>query len=369
MKKFPAVLCAIILHASSTSAQEPSRTTLGGYGEIHYSDPDGSRQGRIDFQRFVLYLAHAFTDRITLRSEVELEHTRVEAGNPNGGELALEQAYLDFRIAESFGIRAGLVLIPVGLINLSHDPPSLNGVERPAVEGVIIPTTGREAGAGVYGAPLDGVRYQLYLTAGLDAAGFDAAEGIREGRQEGFESTTANPSLSGRIDYTPVNGLALGASFFAGHANAGVDSIGRAAVGLWSADARFTTGPFAFRGLVAAAAIGDAGLINGRYGENVADRIYGYYLEGAWNILPLIAPDTEEDLSLFLRYERYDTQSSTTGFTPLAQYNRNDIVVGATYKPAFNVALKANYLWNRNALNAGDARNSGQFSMGFGYAF
>ena len=364
-----AAFCTAFLFCSTAFAQDQPRPTVGGYGEIHYNEPDGAPRGQIDFHRFVLFVGHSFTEKISFRSEIEIEHTKIEAGAADGGEVALEQAYLDFRLADAVGIRAGILLAPVGLVNLTHEPPAFNGVERPAVDRVIIPTTWREAGAGIYGTPAEGVQYQLYLTAGLNAQGFDAANGIRGGRQEGFESNPANPSLTGRVDFSPAAGLALGASFFAGNANAGTDSIGSAAVSLWSADVRYAAGPVALRGLVAVASIGDAALINRSTGGNVADRLFGYYLEGAYNLFPLIVPGSDIDLFLFLRYEKYNTQARTTGFTPLAQYDRIDIVLGMTLKPVYNVAVKTDYTWMRNALNSPSAPNSGQFNLGLGYYF
>lgn len=369
MTSSAAALCAAIVLCTTAYPQDQPRPTVGGYGEIHYNEPDGTPRGQIDFHRFVLFFGHSFTDRISFRSELELEHTKIEAGAAHGGEVALEQAYLDFRIGDAIGIRAGILLAPVGLVNLTHEPPAFNGVERPAVDRVIIPTTWREAGAGIYGTPAEGVQYQLYLTAGLNAQGFDAADGIRGGRQEGFESNPVNPSLTGRVDFSPAAGLALGASFFAGGANAGADSIGSAAVALWSADVRYTADQFALRGVVAVASIRDAALINGRFGGNVADRLFGYYLEGAYNVFPLIVPGSDMDLFVFLRYEKYNTQDRTTGFTPLAQYDRNDIVLGMTLKPIYNVAVKTDYTWMRNALNNPGARNTGQINLGLGYYF
>jgi hypothetical protein len=369
MTRCAAALFSAIILCTTAFPQDQPRPTVGGYGEIHYNEPDGTARGQLDFHRFVLFFGHSFTERISFRSELEIEHTKIEAGAADGGEIALEQAFLDFRISEAFGLRAGILLTPVGLVNLTHEPPTFNGVERPAVDRVIIPTTWREAGAGMYGSPAEGVQYQLYLTAGLRSAGFDAANGIRGGRQAGFESDPVNPSLTGRIDYAPAAGLFLGASFFAGSANEGIDSIGSAAVTLWSADVRYSADRFLLRGVVAVTSISDAALINRAFGGNVADRLYGYYLEGAYNMLPLLVPETDADLFLFLRYEKYNTQARTTGFAPLAQYDRNDIVLGLTLKPVYNVAVKSDYTWMRNALNHSGARNTGQFNLGLGYYF
>lgn len=344
-------------------------TTIGGYGELHYNEPDGSSAGQLDFHRFVLYLGHDFNDQISFRSEVELEHTKIEAGEEEGGELALEQAFLEYRISRGFGLRGGILLAPVGLINLFHEPPTFHGVERPSVDRVIIPTTWRESGIGVFGSPLEDFGYQLYVVAGLDAAGFSGANGLRGGRQSGFESNPANPSLTGRVDYMPGTGLQLGGSFFAGSAAGDNDSIGTAMVTLWSADIRYTIAGASLKAVGAIGSIGDADLINKQFGANVADELYGFYIEGAYNILPLLCPDSEQSVTLFGRFERYNTQASTTGFSPLKQYDRTDIVVGASYHPVYNAVVKADYTFLRNALDSGPHSNTGQLNIGIGYAF
>ena len=85
-----------------------------------------------------------------------------------------------------------MILTPVGLINERHEPPSYNGVERPFVDTFIIPSTWFDTGAGLFGDFGQGFTYKAYVMAPLDATGFSAAEGIREGRQKGFQSIIRN---------------------------------------------------------------------------------------------------------------------------------------------------------------------------------
>src|SRR5438477_11330571 len=111
------------------TAQE--RTTVGGYGELHYTNPTGPKTPAIvNLRRFVVYLAHSFDDRLSFRSELEVEDARVEPGG-RAGELEIEQAFLDYRLADWLTLRTGLVLVPVGIINETHEPPTFNGVARP----------------------------------------------------------------------------------------------------------------------------------------------------------------------------------------------------------------------------------------------
>ena len=358
----------LFLPITAFSQFEP-KTTVGGYGELHYNEPDGNKRGMLDFHRFVIYLGHDFTEKISFRSELEIEHTKLEAGEPDGGEVAIEQAFIEYRIHQNIGLRAGILLPPVGLANLYHEPPTFNGVERSSVDQVIIPTTWSESGMGVFGAPADGFSYQLYVVAGLNAEGFTAANGIRGGRQEAFESSPVNPSLTGRVDYSPALGLMFGASFFAGNSNAGKDSLGKATVSLWSGDVRYSVDHFNFKAVGAIATIGDADKINNTFGESVADRVFGYLLEGAYDFLPLLCGNTEQELNAFMRYEKYNTQASVTGFPRIREFDRNNIVIGLTYKPTYNTAFKFDYTFLNNAENAGLFRNTKQLNLGVGYYF
>ncbi len=358
-----------LFSVSEMRAQFQPSTTISGYGELHYNEPDGSPHGLLDFHRFVLSVDHDFTEHLSLRSEVELEHTKVEAGQSRGGEIAVEEAFLEYRPSSWLGMRGGIILPPVGITNQTHEPPTFNSVERPSVETVIIPTTWSEAGAGIFGAPMGNLSYQLYVVAGLDAAGFTAADGIGGGKQDGFQSDASNPSLTGRVEWAAIDGVVLGGSFFAGNSSAANDSIGNAPVRLWSADARFSTGGFSLRWVGAVVTIGDGGLINRRFAEHVADRLYGYYLEGSYDILRVLTDTTAQRLNLFARYEKYDTQASLQDLPTASQYDRQDIIIGAAYFPVENVAIKADYVFLRNALNAGLYRNTGRLDLGLGYSF
>src|SRR5262249_37707728 len=147
-----------------------------GYMDFHVNRKSGE-PWMPDLHRFVLLFGHSFSDRIKFWSEFEIEHALSEGGEASG-EVAVEQAYLDFLIKPYFNLRAGMVLTPIGILNERHEPPSFNGVERPFVETFIIPTTWRELGVGATGDLGRGFRYRAYLTSSLDARGFDAESGI-----------------------------------------------------------------------------------------------------------------------------------------------------------------------------------------------
>ena len=363
-------LLTVIPLSVSLSAQE--HTTLGGYGEVHYANPTGpATPGRVNFARFVLYLAHIFNQRISFRSELELEDTRVEGGE-SGGEVALEQAFLDYRLGEPATIRAGLVLLPIGIINETHEPPTFNGVARPLYHEVILPSTWRDIGVGVAGTVPGGtgLGYRAYLVNGLVAEGFDAEQGIREGRQEGRNASFANPALTARLEYGRP-GLKVGAAVYHGGSANDDPALGTGAfsspVTIVAADGRYETGGFAFRAEAANISVPDAARIDGEFGKGAGSRIAGWYAEGAYNLLRVLVPASPQRLSGFVRYERLDTQAGVpSGVTRDESLARRITTVGLTWKPVTNVAFKWDYQFRRNAARVGQDE---VLSLGAGYQF
>ncbi|MEH6604324.1 MAG: hypothetical protein V7711_01995, partial [Pseudomonadales bacterium] len=155
--------------SSDNKVAAKSKTTLGGYGELHYNNlekqSDGSKKEEIDFHRFVLFVNHEFNDTTRLFSELELEHSIAGDGKP--GEIELEQAYIEHDYAANHQFKAGLFLIPVGIMNETHEPNTFYGVERNPVEKNIIPTTWWEGGAALTGRFGEGFSYDAALTSGL----------------------------------------------------------------------------------------------------------------------------------------------------------------------------------------------------------
>jgi hypothetical protein len=121
------------------SPDTETRLPVAGYMDFHVNKSCGDAF-KPDFHRFVLLFGHSFSNRIKFWSELEVEHAFVEGGEETG-DVAVEQAFLDFLIEPKFNVRAGMMLMPVGIVNERHEPPSFNGVERPFVDTFIIPTT------------------------------------------------------------------------------------------------------------------------------------------------------------------------------------------------------------------------------------
>jgi hypothetical protein len=366
------IAASFFLSALTAPLIAQPHTTLGGYGEVHYVNSNRPGVGSVGtVKRFVLYFAHSFDDRITFRSELEVEDAKVEGGD-EGGEVALEQAYLDFRLGDHATVRAGLVLIPLGILNETHEPPTFNGVARADYHSVVIPTTWRELGVGIVGAipGAEGLAYRFYLVNGLLAEGFSAERGVRGGRQEGKEASFANPSLTGRLEYARP-GLKIGGAFYHGGTGNGDprfgDGIFAAPVTMVAADARFERGPWSLRGEAAFTHVAKAEEISAAFGENVASRIGGWYGEGAYNLLHLVGPATTARLDAFVRYERLNTQSGVPdAMTANDAFARRITTLGLTWKPISNVAIKGDFQFRRN--KAGTAEDE-VVRLGLGYQF
>ena len=224
--------------------------------------------GRLDFHRFVLLITHRFSDRIRFVSELELEHALVE-GLEEAGELELEQAYVDFLLSRGFNVRAGMMLVPVGIINERHEPPTYYGVERPFVDTVIVPTTWFEVGAGVHGELGRGWRYRAYVMSPLNAREFSAEEGLRGGRQKGSDTNIGRPAVTGRLEYVGIAGLTVGASFWTGRSGFEFRPRFDVPVTLGEADVRYSRDRLELRGQFAQVAISNAGLLNDAMGRAV----------------------------------------------------------------------------------------------------
>ena len=353
----------------ASGAPSASVTALSGYMELHFNKLE-FQDGTLDLHRFVLLVTHEFNPRLRFVSEVEIEHAVVE-GLEEGGELEIEQAYLDFLITRAFNVRAGMLLVPMGIINERHEPPVFYGVERPLVDTVIIPTTWFDVGAGVHGEIGRGWRYRAYVMAPLNAAEFNAEEGLREGQQHGAEANVGRVAVTGRLEYVGRRGMTLGAGFWTGKSGFEFRPRFDVPVTVVEADGRYSRGRVELRGQFAQVSIENAGLVNDamtlRAGvnPNIAESLRGVYGEAAYRV---ISGARFGDVGFFTRYENVDTQRRMPeGFLPLKAFDRDQWVIGATYWPDPDVAVKMDYIVARNQSQIVPAPNS--FNVGLGWWF
>jgi len=362
-------------HVSITRAQDEA-TSIGGYGEIHYVDVEGSPRGMLDVSRFVIFLEHTFSPQLSFASELEVEHTKVEGG-ADGGEVALEQAYLRYGLSDAATMRAGLLLIPAGIINETHEPPTFHGVRRPLFDRVVIPTTWREIGIGLDGKVgwVDGLAYRLCVTSGLNSDGFSPSNGLRGGRYAGAEAPVNNLAFTGRLEYV-VEGLKIGGWVYHGGSSNNDPELGTglfdAGVTMMGADARYSIGHLHARGVFATVNISAADTINrirarDTSGAPIGSGITGMYIELAYNVLPLISDNADAQLLPFLRFEAANTQARMPdGFTTDARNDRTIITGGVTFKPTYSTCFKLDWTINNDGT---DAKVPGAVAVGVGYNF
>ena len=364
----------ILLASTQALAQAPpgdaAPTTgpISGYMDFHFNKGE-AEDGVLDFHRFVLIVNHSFSPRIRFVAELELEHAFVE-GLEERGELELEQAYVDFLLTRPFNVRAGMLLVPMGIINERHEPPVFQGVERPFVDTVIIPSTWFENGAGVFGEVGRGFRYRAYVMAPLNALEFSADEGIRNGRQKGSRSDVRNVAYAGRVEYAGVPGLTLGASAWSGKSSFLAPRLD-VQVRVGEADVRYKRNRLELRGEFAQVWIDDAERLNLTAGQltgvspNIARELRGFYAEGAYRVWQR---GPGQDVVGFARYENFDTQfRMPSGYIPLKEFDRDAWIAGAAYYPDPDIAVKVDYVWQRSLSSVITAPNG--FNIGIGWWF
>ncbi len=358
------------------AASPPGKWSFGGYGEIHANFSEGSVNGQsrdqLDIHRMVAMVGYEFSDWIKFQSEVELEHAFVDDGTK--GELELEQAYVDFLLNDHANVRLGRVLTPVGLTNQHHEPTTFYGVERPNFDKYIIPTTWWSDGIGIFGNLAPNLGYEAYLVGGLDGSKF-TSDGIRNGRIKDIPSLN-DMAVAMRMDYFPfmesaaswAQHLRLGASLYHGGFNNGVEGKDPGKNGdltIYAADFSARFGNLDLKGAAAFEKIDGAEKLT-----NVAEELYGYFLEAGYHILPEAWKRgrlANVDLVPFVRYDRYDTQHAMPeGVMAASGKDRQDWTFGLAFYPVPNLVLKADYQVLK-ADGANDPDNT--INLGLGWQF
>lgn len=234
--------------AQSQSQVTPAGAlTVGGYGEValtrnffsdnvyryskasEYSDAKG--HGRFDIPHAVIYLGYDFGKGWTMQTEIEFEHTGTgsavekeftEAGEweteiEKGGEVELEQFWIQKSFFPQLNVRMGHIIVPVGGLNNAHEPLNFFTVYRPEGEFTILPSTWHDTGISVWGKA-GAWKYEALMVAGLDAFMFDRDNFIKNGAGSPFEFKVANTyGFAARIDNTSISNLRLSLSGYAGN--------------------------------------------------------------------------------------------------------------------------------------------------------
>lgn len=333
---------------ASGMASWAEKTRIGGYGELHYNNLEGkggaADKDEVDFHRFVLFLGHTFNERTRFFSELELEHSI--AGESKKGEIELEQAYVEYDFTPNHRGKAGLFLLPVGIMNETHEPPAFNGVERNPVEKDIIPATWWAGGAALSGQFGDSVSYDFAIHEGLATTAAKSYK-PRDGRQKTSEANAKNLAYTARLKWTGLPGVELGGALqHQTDITQGLDATAGSA-NLYELHGILSKGPFALKALYAQwdldgsgpAAIG-------------ADKQNGWYIEPSYKL--------SEQWALFARYNLWDNKAGDN-----VGSKKKQVDAGVSFKPHPDVVLKADYQQQDND----DGKNQNGFNLGVGYQF
>ena len=396
---------ALVAGLASTNAQTVAadsvmqhvngkRLSVGGYGEValsrnfysdhvsrysladeHKKDPS---HGRFDIPHAVIYLGYDFGKGWTMGTEIEFEHGGVgmayekedeEGGEweqevEKGGEVELEQ----FWIQKSFGrwanIKAGHIVVPVGLNNAYHEPLNFFTVYRPEGENTVLPSTWHQTGISFWGKT-KGWRYELQFLAGLNSDNFTNTGWINKGPgtpTEGEIATKYGTAL--RIDNYCIKGLRIGLSGYYGHAignsypnnKDGAESKYKGVVAIGAIDFTYNNYNWIVRGQADYGYLSDAkqlkyftnrlnGLSPFHHSAFVSKNAFAYGIEAGYNVFSQIEKLRQDNQKLYLfgRYEHYNPYASKTKNTSYDYTNVQRMAVGINYYPVKQIVVKAEY--------------------------
>lgn len=314
-----------------------SKTKIGGYGEHHYNNFDG-KDDQVDAHRYVLYVSHEYNENVRFFSEVELEHSLAGEGKP--GEVELEQAYIEWDYAENHALVAGQFLVPVGILNETHEPDTFYGTERNLIEKNIIPTTWWESGVMFRGEFAPGLSYNFAIHSGLEN---DEAN-IRSGRQKSAEATANDLAYTGRVKYTGVPGLELSATLQY-QEDISQGQFNEASAVLSELHAIYNVGSFGLRALWASWNVdGDEAELTGR------DEQEGFYIEPSYKIT--------DRLGVFVRYNEWNNVAGLDG---------SDAQEVLDY--GINFWLVPNVVFKADISDHDDDNVADSFNLGVGWSF
>lgn len=393
-----------------------SRLELGGYGEVamtrnFFSDninryshadkyKDAKSHGRFDIPHVTFFVGYDFGKGWKMNAEIEFEHGGTEAAVEleaeeageyeteveRGGEVALEQFWIEKTFTKALNLRLGHMIVPVGFTNGNHLPTQFFTVYRPEGENTIMPCTWHETGIGLWGN-IGKWRYEAMVLPGLDSEMFSRKNWIQGGSASPYEFKIANTyAAAARIDNYSIPGLRLGISGYYGHSfknnmqpsQADKYKSVKGAVTIGAFDFEYNANNIIARGYFDYGHLGDSEIISS-YNKslpklspsprtNVASDALACGVEAGYNVFAHVSKMQKEKqkLYVFARYEYYDSMYDTaTNIQDDEWCGRQRVVGGINYFPIKNVVLKAEY---SAGLLKSQYNNENSLSIGFAYA-
>jgi len=384
----------------TSGARWYDRINLEGSASIGYHhfdwQTDTARRDFVDIERLTLEAEVQLSEKITFEAEVEIEHAgtgatiefdrfeefgEFESDVEKGGEIRLEKMLLEFGIIPEFNLRAGYLTVPVGQVNVHNEPLDYFTVTRSESESSMLPNTWSEAGIEAFGR-LGTLRYRALAVTGLDASGFSSANWIQRGHQLRFETINAEDfAFVGALDWSPTPPVNVGVTGYIGNTSGNrpkPDLTAPATVTIGEVHASYRQGSATVRGEVVYGTLSDADGVS-RANRNLSNNLnvkrtpvgsaaLGWYIEGGYDILPLLSADSTCSLTLFARYDHYDTMEKTAdGIFNNPRWERNTITGGANYRPIEDVVIKAQFSHRELGLATANIENT--LSLGLGLEF
>lgn len=363
---------AAVIASAPAASDATSPTQLWGYGELNFTRPTSNpAAAQADLRRAVLGFSHAFDADTRVYGELEWEHAVVSADD--SGESEVEQLYVEHQLRPQLAVRAGLSLIPLGLLNEHHEPGNYYGVERNFVETAIIPSTWREGGVSLLGSTESGLNWNVGVTTGFDLSKWDATSA--DGRESPLGSIhqelqlakAHDPSVYAAANWQGVPGLTLGGGVFTGGVGQGQDFPAKdARLFLGEVHARWQPGPFDLSALYARGHISDTEALNLSLVGNptpVPESFWGGYVQGAWRAWQR----GDSSLAPFVRVEAFNTAAAYAamplGLGVSTAPTERVWTVGMNYWLTPGVVFKLDY----QDFNVDTAAN--RFNLGVGYQF
>ncbi|HTB56685.1 MAG TPA: hypothetical protein VLC06_02375 [Polyangia bacterium] len=325
------------------------RTKVGAYGQVQLF-VDGESNVNVQLPLAAFLVEHRPSDWVRIAASVQVE---------DGTSTGMQQALVEVAPYGALGLRAGLLIMPIGLGNLSPEPTSYLTVDRPLTDQLIVPSVWRELGIGIFGQVVPGLRYEGAVVSGLDGTGLSAGAPLWGTRGDGSSIAVHDAALVGRVELDDLPpGLIVGGGGYTGGASHGVAALSGLRVAIAEGDLRYHNHGLDLRAEYARVWIIDSYLANDYFGllgqSAVPSRARGFYLEAGYDLLRLAAPESGQELVLFGGYENVDPRSE------MSPYNYNPPAItgpgqlppeapspsqgfargGIDYRPLPSIALK-----------------------------
>lgn len=387
---------------------------FGGYGESvaafknyginrFYGGTDGNtriNRNTISIPRFVLAADCKFSKRLSLGFEIEFEsggtgaayeienteNGEYETEVEKGGEVAIEQFHLTYSILDELNVRAGHLIVPVGLTNAHHEPINFFGTVRPEGETTLLPSTWHDTGLEIFGSFGKGYasfNYQAMVIAGLNANGFNRNKWVGDAKQGIFEEDNfTSPGYAFRLDYVGVPGLRAGLSYyFCADAGRNADKPDnynkKIPVRIYSADLQYSNSWLTARGNIVYGNLGNSTYLSNRNSKlsskspytrtaPIAKKAMAVGGEVGVNLKTLTGSEKMPVLYPFVRYEFYNPQHRGEATQVMDQRLKTSMwTMGMNWKVMPTVVVKADYTTRR--IGGGKYNSENEFAVGVAF--